>query len=89
LLDQCYQNGSKVLLLGYLGNGWRFLPLHLASLDPHVRRRVLNTTHLQKTPAKLAEQLGVRWVPSAGLDEALLACLNAAGTEDSEVTDSD
>lgn len=86
LLDQCYRSGSKVLLLGYLPlfAGWRFLPLHLRSLDPKKRREVLNVKRLFGEPAVLAEELGVCWVPSAGLDAALLACFDAGATEDSD-----
>ena len=59
------------------------MPIAVRRLERH-EKTVLNTAHLEATPAELTKSLGVTPVRAAGLNRALLAIFDDVAESDSD-----
>ena len=69
--DQCAEQGSRILVLSWLGAGWSHIVIILSSLDKD-QRDALRTKCLMKRPAKVSEIFGKILRSSEELEAALL-----------------
>ena len=68
--DQCAEQGSRLLILSWLGAGWSHIVIVLSNLDSD-QRKALRTKCLMKPPKKVSEIFG-EVLRSSELDAALL-----------------
>lgn len=93
ILKQCYAQGSRVLLLSWLGAGWSFFPIVLSKDKEKFnrdQRKALNTQCFKRDPKDLPTIFNREILRPSELDAALLEAFEeVASSESGDESDSE